>query len=361
MKEPAEESEHYRPTGDDMKRRTLMGAAGMAAVAATLGASPAEAVSAERREQGMGGHPSVRPAPYKNPVVETNQPDPHVLSARGRWYLYSTAGDLGRFPVLVSDDLIHWDPVGDGFPELAPWSQAGRHWAPEVIEMRGQFYAYYTARKVASTYQAIGVAVSNSPEGPFVDDSESALVDTDEEGGAIDASPFLDASGQLWLVWKNDGNHDNLPSYIYAQRLSPDGLKLIGERHRLIGMDQEWERYTIEGASIIRHGGRYVMFYSAGEYWNESYGVGYAVADSVEGPWVKGTAPILSANEVAAGPGHGFPFRVRGAWWYVYHAWQPNSIGEDPGRQVWLSPITFTDGVPDIEGPKVKNPVSPKV
>lgn len=366
MEEPAKESQHpiHRSSRGGVTRRTLMGMAGVTAVVTTVGASAATAGAVPAGHKGPGnggGGGKLRSVPYTNPVVEANQPDPHVLSARGRWYLYSTAGDLGRFPVLVSDDLIHWDPVGDGFPELAPWSQAGRHWAPEVIERNGHFYAYYTARKVDSSYQAIGVAISDHPEGPFVDNSESALVDTDHEGGAIDASPFFDASGQLWLAWKNDGNHDGLPSYIYAQRLSPNGLELTGERQTLIGMDQDWERYTIEGASVIRHGGRYVMFYSAGEYWNESYGVGYAVADSVEGPWVKGPAPILSANEVAAGPGHGFPFSVNGTWWYVYHAWRPDAIGEDPGRQVWLSPITFVDGVPQIDGPRVENPAAPRV
>ena len=47
-------------------------------------------------------------AGYTNPVVATSQPDPHVLYARGRWYLYSTGGQLGHLPVLASDDLIDW-------------------------------------------------------------------------------------------------------------------------------------------------------------------------------------------------------------------------------------------------------------
>lgn len=330
------------------RRAVLRGATTGAAVlaAAGIGAGPAHA--------GPGR------AGFTNPVIASNHPDPGILATADWFYLYSTAGSMGHMPVLRSRDLISWEERGNAMPVIAAWSTAGRHWAPEVIAHGEQFHAYYTARDTASGRQAVGVAVADHPEGPFVDDRDAALLVQAEEGGAIDPSPFRDEDGQLWLLWKNDGNAAGLPSYLYAQRLSEDGFELVGERIRVLERDQPWEIYTIEGPAVISHRGRYYLFYSAGEYWNESYGVGVAVADSVAGPWRKlSDTPVLAANDVAAGPGHGMPVRTRTGLWYVYHAWDPEHIGQDPGRLVWLSKVRIDDDGVRIDGPSIENPLRP--
>ncbi len=311
---------------------------------------------------GAGLAPAHAQAGFRNPVIAANHPDPGILRVGQRYYLYSTAGAAGNMPVQVSPDLVHWRLAGDGQPVIAPWSRSGRHWAPEVIEVDGRFHAYYTAWERATDRQSIGVAVAERPEGPFVDTAETPLLSTPEEGGCIDASPFRDDEGTLWLLWKNDGNAADQDSFLFAQRLTEDGLSLQGERTQVLERDQDWEIYTIEGPAIIAHEGRYYLFYSAGEYWNETYGVGVAVADAVEGPWVKlSDQPVLSVNDVAAGPGHGMPVRAEDGIWYVYHAWHPDHIGEDPGRQIWLSPVTVEDGSVRIAGPSVDNPARPAI
>ncbi|MFC7376156.1 MULTISPECIES: glycoside hydrolase family 43 protein [unclassified Brachybacterium] len=331
-----------------ISRRTLV-------ATGTLGAALAGGL-------GLAAAPAHAARGYTNPVIATNQPDPGVLEVAGRYYLYSTAGAMGNMPVLRSKDLVDWKPLGDGQPEIAAWANPGRHWAPEVLDVGGKFHAYYTAWERATDRQAIGVAVADSPEGPFVDSDEAPLLSTPEEGGCIDASPFRDEDGSLWLLWKNDGNAADQDSFLFAQRLAEDGRSLVGERTRILERDQAWEIYTIEGPSVITHEGRYYLFYSAGEYWNETYGVGVAVADAIDGPWTKITdTPVLSANEVAAGPGHGMPVRTRDGLWYVYHAWQPEHIGEDPGRLTWISPVTIENGTVSIDGPKIENRTRPGV
>ncbi|MGY5766522.1 glycoside hydrolase family 43 protein [Brachybacterium sp. DNPG3] len=352
------------------RRAIARAAAAGAALLASAGAVPAALAAGSSAgatsATGATGAPAAPAAKggngYTNPVSENNHPDPGVLHALGRYYLYSTAGSRGHMPVLVSDDLVTWEELGNAMPEIASWCTAGRHWAPEVIEIDGRFHAYYTARDTASATQAIGHAVADDPAGPFVDDDAAALLVQDEEGGCIDPSPFRDEDGALWLLWKNDGNARDLPSYLYAQRLTDDGAELVGEPTRILQQDQDWEIYTIEGPSIIREKGRYYLFYSAGEYWNESYGVGVAVADSVLGPWEKvADAPALSANDVAAGPGHGTPIRTKDGVWYVYHAWQPGHVNGSPGRQVWLSRVRFRGGRVTIDGPTTDNPHRPVV
>src|SRR4051812_45260632 len=72
---------------------------------------------------------------FANPVPGVILGDPFVLRWRGRFYLYGTNDgpplpDGRQIPVHVSDDLIHWEPMGGA---LIPSEPAADHWAPEVL------------------------------------------------------------------------------------------------------------------------------------------------------------------------------------------------------------------------------------
>ena len=103
------------------------------------------------------------------------------------------------------------------------------------------------------------------------------------------------------------------------------------------------------------------MFYSANSYASEAYAVGHAVADHPLGPFTKSGDPVLSTNDVAAGPGHGPLFAHGGRVWMVYHAWTPGEVGpEFPGRAMWLSEVTFADdGTVSVVPPTVNYPTTP--
>lgn len=300
---------------------------------------------------------------FTNPVYEDNFPDPFVLEADGQWYAYATQNTFGTFPILRSDDLVTWSVVGNGMPELAPWASVGRHWAPEVVQIEDQYLAYYTAKDRESTKQCIGIAVSDSPEGPFVDEAAEPFICQSEDGGSIDASPFIDADGTPYLLWKNDGNNIGTTSWIYIQELSADGLSLVGDGPtQLITHDQAWEGDLVEGPFLWLRDGQYYLFYSANGYGSPEYGVSYAVADDVLGPYRKPMdGPMLSTNDVAAGPGHGMVVESAGSTWYVHHAWPPDAVGDPvPGRQMWLTPLTWTDdGAPVLAEPATEIDVRP--
>ena len=292
---------------------------------------------------------------YTNPVYEEDFPDPFVLAADGHWYAYSTQATVGAMPILRSDDLVSWTMVGNGMPELAPWASVGRNWAPEVAKIGDRYLAYYTAMDDESGLQCLGIAVADSPEGPFIDEAEEPFICQQEEGGSIDASPFIDDDGTPYLLWKNDGNLIGTTTWVYAQELAPDGMSLVGEGPtRLISNDQSWEGDLVEGPYLWPHDGRYYLFYSANGYGSPEYGVGYAVAEDVLGPYTKPTdEPLLASNDVAAGPGHGMVVETDTGTWYVHHAWPPDAIGDPvPGRQLWLTPLTWTDDAePELAEP----------
>ncbi|RMI12781.1 glycoside hydrolase family 43 protein [Cellulomonas triticagri] len=306
---------------------------------------------------GCGGGPTdqEQDVAFRNPVYDGNLPDPFVLRADGAWYAYGTQGRLGTMPVLRSDDLVTWEVVGDGMPTLAPWTAAGRHWAPEVVALGGRYLAYYTAMERETQQQCIGVAVADDPAGPFVDDAAVPLVCEHDEGGSIDASPFVDVDGTPSLLWKNDGNHVGVRSWIRVQRLGDDGLTLVGDGPvDLVTHDQPWEGHLVEGPTVLVRDGRYHLLYSANDYGSADYGVGWAVADALTGPWSKPSEePLMRSSAEAAGPGHGTVVTTPGGDWYVHHAWPPDAVGAAyPGRQMWLTPLTWTaQGEPVLDGP----------
>lgn len=301
------------------------------------------------------GTPTGESMTFTNPVHDANFPDPGVIRVGATWYAYGTNGAGTNVPVLTSPDLVTWSPAGDALPELGGWAQPGHTWAPEVVQVTGDRFAlYYTARSAATGRQCVGVALATRPEGPFTDSSPEPLICQADEGGSIDASPFRDADGALYLYWKNDGNAIGQATHLYGQRLSPDGLRLTGERVRLLSNGAAWHGAVVEAPQMVRHDGRYYLFYSANAFDSDAYAVGYATCDTPLGPCRDAPEnPILAGSERAAGPGHSYLVTTpAGQTWLLYHAWPPDAVGSvEPGRTLWLDRVDWVDGKPVVRGP----------
>src|SRR5690606_2017214 len=92
--------------------------------------------------------------------------------------------------VFSSKDMVNWTDHGTPLSyETFSWAN-GKAWAPHCIERNGKFYFYVPVDNT------IGVAVSDSPTGPFVDPVGEPLVSSYQY---IDPSVFIDASGQAYL------------------------------------------------------------------------------------------------------------------------------------------------------------------
>jgi beta-xylosidase len=277
-----------------------------------------------------------------------------VLHVGGTYYAYGTNGDAGNVPTLRSKDLVTWTVGKDAMPELGPWAVAGKTWAPEVLRQRdGTFVLYYTANSLDVGAQCLGRAVAQAPDGPFVDRSTRPFICQKQEGGSIDASPFADGRA-LYLLWKNDGNAVDRDTFIYAQRLSADGLRLAGKPVRLVKQDADWEGALVEAPTLWRQDGRLYLFFSANRYYDGTYAVGYATCTAPLGPCRDAPEnPILKTACDAVGPGHQTIVRDDdGETWVVYHAWPPDAVGSDfPGRLLWIDRLTWRDGRPEVAGP----------
>ncbi|AWN24484.1 glycoside hydrolase [Deinococcus irradiatisoli] len=300
---------------------------------------------------------------FKNPVLDINFPDPFILRVGDTYHAYATNGAGGNVPHAVSSDLVHWQMAGDVLPLLPSWAEPGLTWAPEVSHLGGRYQLYFTAHDKNTQRQCVGVAVADSPAGPFMSDATAPLVCQADEGGSIDASPFVDDDGKVYLLWKNDGNCCNLATHLYIQPLSADGLTLGGKPTSLLVNDQLWEGRVIEAPTLHKQGGVYYLLYSAGPFDSDLYSVGYATSKSVTGPYQKAEEnPVLFSDGEVAGPGHQSVFSdAAGQTWMVYHAWTAGQIGDDVGyRSMRLDKVNFSGGKVTVNGPTTTTQPAPK-
>jgi beta-xylosidase len=304
---------------------------------------------------------------FRNPVIAEDFPDPFVLADGDRYYAYATTDVAQNLQLARSDDLVSWEILDDPLPKLPGWS-SGDTWAPEVLKTSAGYVLYYTAhasdlkRPDANGSQCITLALSKTPEGPFVDRSEKPLVCQTELGGSIDATTFIDVDGTTWLIWKNDGNCCGIQTRFYMQRLSDDGLKVTGKVSDLgVRNDELWEGNLIEAPTLALKDGTYYLFYSANGYDTEFYAVGYATAKTVTGPYVDAPEnPILAspadgpAAARARGPGHqSIVADDDGELWLAYHAWDQDAVGYGNfgERAVWIDRLTLSGGKATVDGP----------
>ena len=154
-----------------------------------------------------------------NPIV-TNMftADPAALVDQGRVYLYVGHDEapeggkdylMNEWRVYSSCDMQRWTDHGSPL-RFSTFAWAGRDaWAGDVVKRDGKFYFYSTVDHKTIAGKAIGVAVSDSPTGPFVDARGSALITNDMTKQSpilwddIDPGVFVDDDGQAWLYWGN--------------------------------------------------------------------------------------------------------------------------------------------------------------
>jgi xylan 1,4-beta-xylosidase len=271
------------------------------------------------------------------PVFARDFPDPSVIRAGGRYYAFSTHTSWETpdhvFPILVSSDLAHWTYGADVFSAPPRWGR-GDWWAPAVISRGGNYYLYYSGQSY-SGMQCLAVATASKPAGPYTDHGPIACQDGTKARGYIDAWPLL-ADGTAYLYFSVDGPDHHSISVL---PLSLDMLRVAGPRVELLRISQAWERVgsgTVEGPSVFAWGSRFVMLYSGGD-WRGRYGMGYAIAGSPLGPFVKSTTPLLQTGASLSGPGGGSFFTdSRGRPWLAYHAW----LGA--GRVLYASPLAIS-------------------
>jgi arabinoxylan arabinofuranohydrolase len=208
--------------------------------------------------------------------------DPAALVDNGRVYLYVGRDEakegakeylMNEWRVYSSCDMKNWTAHPDPVPyTIFTWADRDA-WASDIAKRNGKYYLYTTVDHKTIPGKAIGVAVSDSPTGPFVDARGSALVTNDMTHETpiawddIDPAVFIDDDGQAYLYWGN--------TVMKYARLKPNMIELDGPIHT-VGL----EAFT-EASYLHKHDGRYYLSYSR-KFPEETV---YMTGPSATGPW----------------------------------------------------------------------------
>ena len=220
-----------------------------------------------------------------NPIVQTiYTADPAPLVHNGRVYVYtghdedgSTWFTMRDWRVFSSADMVNWTDHGAPL-SLSTFSWASQDaWAGQAVQRNGKFYWYVPVRS-SNGAQHIGVAVSDSPTGPFSDPLGRPLVSNAE----IDPTVFIDTDGQAYLYYGN-------PNLWYV-RLNADMISYSGTPQRVnlttqgFGVRRNTERPTSyeEGPWLFKRNSLYYMMFAGGPI---SEHIAYSTGPSATGPW----------------------------------------------------------------------------
>jgi arabinoxylan arabinofuranohydrolase len=216
------------------------------------------------------------PALADNPIIQTNfTADPAPMVHGDTVYLYAGHDEddaqdfkMRDWRLYSSKDMVNWTDHGTvASLSTFPWArQDNGAWAPQVVERNGKFYLYAPVTDKASNEFSIGVAVADSPLGPFKDALGRPLV---SGAGFFDPTVLIDDDDQAYLYW---GNPD-----LWYVKLNKDMVSYSGD----VIKSARPEKYQ-EGPWAYKRNGHYYMAYASSCC---SEGIGYAMSTTPTGPW----------------------------------------------------------------------------
>lgn len=308
---------------------------------------------------------------YGNPLVSFKfGADPYALVYDGRVYLYmtndrlehdengevkdNTYSTINKLGVISSDDLVNWTDHGEinvaGSEGAAKW--ASQSWAPaavhKVINGEDKFFLYF-----ANNASHIGVLMSDSPTGPWIDPIGQPLITRQTPGVAdvtwlFDPAVLVDDDGQGYIYFGGGvpQGQDAMPNTARVMKLGDDMVSVVGEAEVIPAP------YMFENSGINKVNGKYYYTYCS-NFYNGTREEGspppgqiaYMVSDSPMGPWTY-------ADTILKNPGHFFDvggnnhhviFEFHGTWYIAYHAQTlSKAMGVPKGyRSTHLNKVNF--------------------
>ena len=315
---------------------------------------------------------------HKQPILSGFHADPEVLYSNKtkKYYIYSTTdGTPGwgghDFSVFSSENLVDWKDEGkmlDVKGDQVKWA-TGNAWAPCIIEKKVgkayKYFFYFSAHNPQSNRKEIGVAVSDSPTGPFVDSGAPIITDADRPkeargGQAIDVDVFQDPkTGKCYLYWGN--------GFMAGAELNDDMLSVKKETITHLtpkgGNLQSWA--FREGAYVFYRKGTYYFMWSVDDTGSPNYHVCYGTAKSPLGPISIDENSYMvikqKPEDQIYGTAHNSVLQIPGKdeWYIVYHRINKNFVHHEPGihREVCIDRMTFDKQgriipvTPTLDGP----------
>lgn len=305
---------------------------------------------------------------FTQPVADLA--DPHITYVNGYYYYTgTTGGDISMKKATTLEGLKQvrltrlFGPGNVG-------GQTGDYWAPELHQLDGKWYIYYTAKETGTNLQKSFV-IENTTTDPLSNNwnFRGKLASVGADYWAIDGT-VMELSGKRYFLWSGvDASTSALgkdkPQRIYVSLMS-NPWTLSGNRSLLSNPGElSGGNYgdVNEGPEILIKNGRVFMTFSANGCWTPDYKLGMMYMSDTANPlfpssWTKIPKPIFVTNPTthSYGPGHNcFFLSPDGSEdWFAYHA-TPNSGGDCGNtRTTRAQKITFdTSGIPQFGIPSI--------
>ncbi|MEO6994051.1 MAG: glycoside hydrolase family 43 protein [Lacunisphaera sp.] len=303
-----------------------------------------------------------------NPVFEGWYADPEAAVFGDEYWIYPTySDDFGqpdRSPTLSKRQLeLRKNTISSGYlsqtffnafssKDLVTWTKhshvldiknvswaAYAVWAPAIFHANNKYYLFFGANDIQNDTQVggIGVAVADTPAGPFIDALGHPLIDKFHHGAQpIDQFVLRDDDGQIYIYyggWK----HCNVA------RPSPDLLSVVpfadGETFKEITPES-----YVEGVLVFKRKDRYYLMWSEGGWGGPDYSVAYAIGSSALGPFKRVGKILQQDPAIATGAGHHSIIRIPGTddWLIVYHR-RPLGETQAGHRETAIDHLYFND------------------
>lgn len=236
----------------------------------------------------------------QNPIIQTwYTPDPAPFVHNDTVFLFVDHDEddaqyfkMKDWQLYSTTDMVNWTYRGTPIStETFQWAKQGDNaWASQAVERNGKWYWYTCAEDTTVHIHGVGVAVADSPVGPYVDPLRKPLVPGD--WGYIDPSVFIDDDGQAYLFWGNNGlwyaklNEDMIS---LGSKVTPvEGLNDPAAFGPLVmKMDYQEKKEKMktnfeEGPWVFKRNGLYYLVYAAGGVPEH---MAYSTSKSIDGPW----------------------------------------------------------------------------
>ncbi len=264
----------------------------------------------------------------QNPIVQTcYTTDPAPMVHGDRLYVYTGHDEKGadffwmqEWRVYSTTDMVNWTDHGSPFAiETFSWGD-DRAWAPQCVERNGKFYFYVCLHSKISGGMAIGVAVGDSPTGPFKDAIGKPLF----ENGSwdhIDPTVLVDDDGRAYIYWGNpkvyyaELNEDmiSLKTKVRTQEQTEESFGSPGMGQREKG--KKYKDTYVEGPWLSKRNGKYYLLYAAGGIPEH---IAYSMSDSPLGPW-KYMGNVMPLQDTGSFTNHCGVVDYKGNSYFFYH------------------------------------------
>ena len=223
----------------------------------------------------------------QNPLIQTSfTPDPAPVVFGDELWVFTgrDRNDDNDFYYMTgwqcfsTTDMQNWTDHGcfledDEFS----WCNENDAWASQCIERNGKYYFYFTTTNKGGGGRAIGVAVSDKPDGPYKDVLGKPLCGPNWD--YIDPTVMIDDDGQAWLMFGN-------PKCYYV-KLKEDMVTLDGEIRSFDLSLPNGVKYT-EGPWITKRENLYYLVFASMVDGFGGESISYCTGPSVTGPWTYG-------------------------------------------------------------------------